>query len=178
VTFPLHSAGPFTDDLSTIPGSILNDWKAQWPNAVDGASGGTYAPSSAITIGGSGLALTGPTNRTGAAATTQWRRDKTTIVDAAATVTVAADSYYALTNLTADRIITFSAAGAVLGDRIRVTTSDAVLVASGKKLTMKNHDATQMAVGSTSLGGFFEAEFDGTDWQPSAFSNYTGIIIS
>jgi hypothetical protein len=40
-------------------------WDAYWPDVIDGAGGGTWAPSTVITIGGSGLNVTGPTNLTG-----------------------------------------------------------------------------------------------------------------
>lgn len=37
----------------------MNDFNTDHPNAVDGGAGGTYAPSSVLTLGGSGLTMTG-----------------------------------------------------------------------------------------------------------------------
>jgi hypothetical protein len=51
-----------------LASSEMNDFNTDHPNAVDGAAGGTYAPSSAITVGGSGLTTTGTLTATGAVA--------------------------------------------------------------------------------------------------------------
>jgi hypothetical protein len=37
-----------------------NAWDAYWPDVIDGAGGGTWSPSSVISIGGSGIQITGP----------------------------------------------------------------------------------------------------------------------
>ncbi len=43
----------------------MNATDAQWPDALDGAAGGVYAPSSVIQIGGLGIGITGPADFTG-----------------------------------------------------------------------------------------------------------------
>lgn len=50
---------PKTDDVSTIPAAELNAAGVDIERAIDGAGGGSYSPSTAITIGGSGINVTG-----------------------------------------------------------------------------------------------------------------------
>src|SRR6185369_8651833 len=51
---------PKVDDVSTIPAAELNAAGVDIERAIDGAGGGSYSPSTAITIGGSGVNVTGP----------------------------------------------------------------------------------------------------------------------
>ena len=45
--------------LEKLTSAQMNTTDAQWPSAVDGTGGGTYAPSTQIILGGSGLKTTG-----------------------------------------------------------------------------------------------------------------------
>jgi hypothetical protein len=53
--------------LEKLTSAQMNTTDAQWPNAIDGGAGGTYAPSTAITIGGLGVIVTSRLDVTGAA---------------------------------------------------------------------------------------------------------------
>jgi len=54
---PLHAGGPLTASTTTIPASLLNALRVWFPDMLDGAAGGSWTPTSAITIGGSGLTI-------------------------------------------------------------------------------------------------------------------------
>lgn len=62
MTKALHSAGPWTNNVTVVPASFLNDFRTWGPDWLDGAGGGTWAPSAAIIVGGSGMKLDGSLN--------------------------------------------------------------------------------------------------------------------
>lgn len=45
----------FVNDVSVIPAAALNLWRLEMPMAIDGAGGGSYAPTAPINIQGAGL---------------------------------------------------------------------------------------------------------------------------
>lgn len=55
MTFQLQFGSPPVDGVTTIPSVIVSNWDHNLANALDGASGGTYAPSAVIEIGGAGF---------------------------------------------------------------------------------------------------------------------------
>jgi len=59
MTFSLTPALAFTAKLSTITAATLNYWRTAISQAIDGAAGGTYLPTSAIEIGNAGLRVDG-----------------------------------------------------------------------------------------------------------------------
>ncbi len=59
MTFLLKPALAFTARVSTITAETVNYWRTAISQAIDGTGGGTYAPSSEIVIGGSGLRVSG-----------------------------------------------------------------------------------------------------------------------
>jgi len=54
LAFPLY-ATVFVDGLAPVPAAWFNSVRLQLPDAVDGAGGGTYAPTDPIVIDGDGL---------------------------------------------------------------------------------------------------------------------------
>lgn len=57
MTFPLVPSQPFTAFITTIPASVLNAWRTSINEAIDGTGGGTYLPSTPLTINGSGMVI-------------------------------------------------------------------------------------------------------------------------
>jgi len=54
---------PFTDDVSVIPAAVLNKWRLELPQAIDGTGGGSYSPTSVIIIDGAqGIQVAAPYN--------------------------------------------------------------------------------------------------------------------
>ena len=105
MTFLSQKPGGWTDDIDTITGSEITGIDVNLSNALDGGSGGAYAPSAPITIGGAGLniangiatTMTGPISLSGPSATIGYRIDRTTIAPAGAptqfTIDVGSDIY-------------------------------------------------------------------------------------
>lgn len=60
MTFPKRYAVPVTDGITTFPAVVANGWNVDISNAVDGGSGGVYAPMAELDIGGLGLGRTLP----------------------------------------------------------------------------------------------------------------------
>jgi hypothetical protein len=60
MTFPKEYATPVVDGLNTIPAKVVNDWNYNISQAVDGGSGGSYAPLAELDIAGLGLGRTLP----------------------------------------------------------------------------------------------------------------------
>jgi hypothetical protein len=57
MTFPLTPASPFVDFTTKFTSAIGNAWRTAIAASLDGVAGGTYTPSSALTIGGSGMVV-------------------------------------------------------------------------------------------------------------------------
>ena len=62
MTFPRAKPAGWTDAVDNITGAELSQIDANLSAAIDGAAGGSYAPSSALQIAGSGLELTNCVN--------------------------------------------------------------------------------------------------------------------
>lgn len=101
MTFPLQKPGGWTDDIDTITGQQITNIDVNLSNALDGAAGGVYSPSSLLTIGGSGgldiqngasTVMTGPVTLQGPAAHILYRIDRTTIAPSGVPTTFTIDS--------------------------------------------------------------------------------------
>lgn len=54
MTLPVY-ATVFKDDHHVVPAAALNQWRTQLPQAIDGCTGGSYAPAAPLTIKGAGI---------------------------------------------------------------------------------------------------------------------------
>ncbi len=68
MTFPTYPSTAFVDGnpvTGKLAHGVLNTWRRWQTFAIDIARGGVYVPSTVISIGGSGITLTGSTQRLG-----------------------------------------------------------------------------------------------------------------
>jgi len=93
MTFPLVKPAGWTDGVDPITASEMSTLDANLASAIDGHSGGSYAPSAALQIGGSGLEISncaahqvrGNYSLNHAKAAIKYRVDRTTVNPATAT---------------------------------------------------------------------------------------------
>lgn len=71
----------WTEGVDNITATQANQMDENHTHAVDGVGGGTYAPASAINVGGSGVTMQGPLIMSGSLAVKQYRTTTATDVD-------------------------------------------------------------------------------------------------
>lgn len=179
MTFPLHAAGPFTNDVSIVPASFLNDMRVNFPKAVDGDGGGTYSGNliwdgdhtfhgnTIIDAIVNDVEVSGRLVMTGDAGRLHRRIDVGTLGDANGNASVAKDIWKSTAALTGARTYTLlhtspAAAPPVEGDVLRIVRFG---TANGHVIAVKREDATTLAsFAAVNVFMFLDFMFTGGVW--------------
>lgn len=170
MTIPAPGVPAFVNDVSTISQTFLNWLRTNVQKAVDGTDGGSYTPTSLLTIAGSGIAgIVGGTLTLGSDGRAPLRLDDATLGDSNTTFRAGSisDVYRFAGNVTANRTWTISNTDAVAGERVRVIANNAAAFSisinngSGSIATFPSSGAT---TGTTSFM-WVDLIRGATDWE-------------
>jgi hypothetical protein len=160
MTFLLQKPGGWTDDIDTITGQQITNIDINLSNALDGASGGAYAPVDRIVIGGVGgldiqngvgTIMTGPITLQGAGAHILYRVDRTTITPPAFPSTFTIDTSHDIYMVNAPCINTVAVG-------VNITNGAMELPAEGQRLTIRKfpdavNDAVELTLHQDTFAG-------------------------